>query len=213
MRASAAISLQLNKPLTKNSLNAIRNALQLAHGLDANPFQSVLGKAAVLIPLANVLNVPGLLLQVRAQGLRNHSGEVGFPGGRVDPPQTDPSLMAAALRETREELGIEPQDIEILGDMGPPEVNLRGNMVVYPFVGFVHHGSHVCDNDEPLPSCDITAIRKNISRAEVGALFHLPLAALASPSRLRSSFFRGNRPYWANLYRNQCTVTMWTTLK
>ncbi|KAF5337506.1 hypothetical protein D9757_014716 [Collybiopsis confluens] len=70
MRASAAISLQLNKPLTKNSLNAIRNALQLAHGLDANPFQSVLGKAAVLIPLANVLNVPGLLLQVRAQGLR-----------------------------------------------------------------------------------------------------------------------------------------------
>lgn len=48
--------------------------------------------------------------------------------------KTDPSYLDAALRETHEELGIGAQNIEILGQIGPPEVNLRGNMVVHPFV-------------------------------------------------------------------------------
>ncbi|KIK61588.1 hypothetical protein GYMLUDRAFT_567083 [Collybiopsis luxurians FD-317 M1] len=199
---AAAPYFHLSRPFTRKSLQAVRNALQLAQQIgDTASMQTAPGKAAVLIPLANVQNTPGILLEVRGKALRSHSGEVSFPGGRVDP--TDASLVDAALRETREELGIEPVNIEILGSIGPPEINLRGNMIVHPVVGFVHadpatsRSSSVPGDDEPLPSCDLTAIRKNISPVEVDAVFHLPLSSLISPPRLRSSLFRGNRPYWA----------------
>lgn len=42
--------------------------------------------------------------------------------------------MSGALRETQEELGIDPAQIEVLGEIGPPETNLRGDMTVWPFV-------------------------------------------------------------------------------
>jgi 8-oxo-dGTP pyrophosphatase MutT (NUDIX family) len=42
--------------------------------------------------------------------------------------------MSGALRETQEELGIDPAQIEVLGQIGPPEINLRGDMTVWPFV-------------------------------------------------------------------------------
>ena len=48
--------------------------------------------------------------------------------------QEDPSFLAAAMRETHEELGVPPDRVEILGTVGPPEMNLRGNMEVWPFV-------------------------------------------------------------------------------
>ncbi|KAJ3720949.1 NUDIX hydrolase domain-like protein [Lentinula raphanica] len=192
----------LTRPLTRRSLKSIQDGLINAQHLDDQiPTELAPGNAAVLIPLANVMDVPGILLEVRGKMMRNHSGEVSFPGGSVD--ATDSSYVEAALRETREELGIGAQDIEILGQIGPPEVNLRGNMVVYPFVGFVHAGSSHSDHtntvalDEPLPSCDLDAIRRNASQTEVDAVFHLPLSALTSPARLRASMFRGNRPYWA----------------
>ncbi|KAJ3745458.1 NUDIX hydrolase domain-like protein [Lentinula detonsa] len=189
----------LNRPLTRRSLRAIRDGLTSAQRLDDQiPTETVTGKAAVLIPFANVIDVPGILLEVRGTAMRSHSGEVSFPGGRVD--DTDETYVDAALRETREELGIGAHNIEVLGQIGPPEVNLRGNMVVYPFVGFVHanssHSDHNLADDEPLPSCDLNTIRENVSQAEVATVFHLPLSALASPDRLRASLFRGHRPYW-----------------
>jgi len=189
----------LNRPLTRNSLQSIRHGLRLAQRADdQTPTETAHGggEAAVLIPLANVQGVPGILLEVRGKTLRSHSGEISFPGGRVD--DTDASRMITALRETHEELGIEPRNIEILGHIGPPELNLRGNMLVYPFVGFVHADSSTAvTDDEPLPSCDLADLRKNLSQPEVDAVFHLPFSALASPARLRSSMFRGHRPYWA----------------
>lgn len=52
-------------------------------------------------------------------------------------------------------------------------------------------------SEDPLPSLDMPAIRKNVSKSEVDTVFHLPFSALTAPSRLRSSLFRGHRPYWA----------------
>jgi len=48
--------------------------------------------------------------------------------------QDDESFLHAALRETQEELGIEPSRIEVLGPIGSPEFNLSGDMLVWPFV-------------------------------------------------------------------------------
>lgn len=51
-------------------------------------------------------------------------------------------------------------------------------------------------DDEPLPSIDLEALRRKISKSEVDAVFHLPLSAITSPARLRSGRYRGNRLYW-----------------
>ncbi|KAK1232734.1 hypothetical protein PQX77_004132 [Marasmius sp. AFHP31] len=185
----------LTKPLTRGSLERIRTALATSKTRFTTPKAS--GNAAVLIPLCNVQNTPGILFEVRGKSLRAHSGEVSFPGGRVDP--TDTGHVHTALRETYEELGIPNSRIEILGNIGPPEINLRGDMVVWPVVGFIHQeASYSTDMspEDPLPSCDLTSIRAVASRTEVDSVFHLPFSALTSAVRLRSSMFRGNRPYW-----------------
>jgi 8-oxo-dGTP pyrophosphatase MutT (NUDIX family) len=56
-----------------------------------------------------------VLFTVRAAHLEEHKGEISFPGGRVDPEDSD--TLAAALRETWEEVGILPEDLTILGSM------------------------------------------------------------------------------------------------
>ena len=63
--------------------------------------------------------------------------------------------------------------------------------------GFVHASeeSKKTKEDEPFPSIDMNLIEG--SPDEVAAVFHVPIAALLAPSRLRSSLFRGGRPYWS----------------
>ncbi|KAF8845198.1 hypothetical protein BDN67DRAFT_962144 [Paxillus ammoniavirescens] len=127
--------ISLTAPFTRASLAEIRDALaraEKANGVFAPSPTEV--HAAVLVPLCNVGNVPGVLLEVRGK-LRTHSGEVSFPGGKVD--HTDSSCLAAALRETHEEVGILPDQIDVLGKFGPPERSLNG-LRVWPYVGFIH---------------------------------------------------------------------------
>ncbi|KIY52924.1 hypothetical protein FISHEDRAFT_28428, partial [Fistulina hepatica ATCC 64428] len=158
--------------------------------------------AAVLVPLCNIRNQPGILLEVRGKTMRSHSGEVRqvFPGGRVD--SIDASMQAAALRETHEELGIHPSHIEVLGSYGPVETSLNGTLRVWPFVGFVHAMS-VQDNesiryntDTPLPSLDLEVIQGQTSRKEVDSVFHMPLNILTQRRRIGQHRFREGRPYW-----------------
>ncbi|KAF8967695.1 NUDIX hydrolase domain-like protein, partial [Flammula alnicola] len=196
---SALISL--TKPFTPSTLQVLRNALRQNPGFseDALNKQGAVKRrnAAVLIPFCNVRGEPGILLEIRAKTLRSHSGEISFPGGRID--DTDESLIQGALRETQEELGIDQSQVEMLGEIGPPEMNLRGDMRVWPFVGFIHSEDEkrALAPDEPFPSLDIDALRKQASPSEVGTMIHLPLKAFASPTRIRSSMFRAQEPYWA----------------
>jgi len=188
--------ISLTKPITPNTLKALRDILKRPD--PTTPPPTTLRSAAVLIPFCNVGGEPGILLEVRSKSLRTHSGEISFPGGRID--DTDESFMSGALRETQEELGIDPGQIEVLGEIGPPETNLRGDMTVWPFVGFVHSASvenrALGSDDEPLPSLDIDILRKQLSPSEVAAVIHLPLSALISPTRIRNSLFRRQEPYW-----------------
>ncbi|UZO29085.1 uncharacterized protein OCT59_022577 [Rhizophagus irregularis] len=93
-------------------------------------------EAAVLMPLCVVNGKPSVLFTIRSMHLKTHTGEVSFPGGKRD--LTDPSLESTALRETYEEIGIPPSQIDILGrDSTMP--NKDRTMKIYPFVGFIKY--------------------------------------------------------------------------
>jgi 8-oxo-dGTP pyrophosphatase MutT (NUDIX family) len=79
--------------------------------------------AAVLVPIIDRPRSPSLLLTARAGHLRHHAGQISFPGGGIE--ANDEDVVAAALRETHEEIGIEGRYIEPLGFL-PDEIVLTG---------------------------------------------------------------------------------------
>jgi 8-oxo-dGTP pyrophosphatase MutT (NUDIX family) len=87
--------------------------------------------AAVLVPLL-LGEEPSVLFTRRHENMSRHPGEISFPGGL--PHDEDASLAETALRETHEEVGILPSDIELLGALAPVHTQVSSILVV-PFVG------------------------------------------------------------------------------
>lgn len=97
----------------------LRTALLDGHGrslvLESDPrarMSKPLAPAAVLVAITDRPE-PGLILTLRASSLRQHAGQIAFPGGRVDPEDADE--VAGALREAQEEVGLPPKDVEVIG--------------------------------------------------------------------------------------------------
>lgn len=74
-----------------------------------------------------------VLLNKRSQLVEHHKGEISFPGGAVDP--QDENLLATAIRETHEEMGIHPDDIDYLGDLD--DMPTISNFLISAFVGTI----------------------------------------------------------------------------
>jgi 8-oxo-dGTP pyrophosphatase MutT (NUDIX family) len=87
---------------------------------------------AVLVLLYPHRGEPHLVLTLRTSSLRLHSGQISLPGGRIDPHDFSPA--EAALRETREELGIGTDEVELWGALVPSFTH-ASNFVLIPFVG------------------------------------------------------------------------------
>ena len=134
--------------------------------------------AAVLLPIVKRPRGLTVLLTLRASDLRAHSGQVAFPGGKIDPGETP---REAALREAREEIGLEERFIEPLGWLDP---YLTGTgFCVAPLVGLID------------PSFTLA-----INRLEVDEVFEAPFAFLMDPSnhRLDEREWRGEvRKFYA----------------
>jgi 8-oxo-dGTP pyrophosphatase MutT (NUDIX family) len=92
-------------------------------------------RAAVLVPVYGSGDEKGIILTERSASLVMHAGQVAFPGGRYDPLQ-DTSLVATALRETFEEIGLPERVVEVIGAL-PERRTLSSNYMVSPFVGRV----------------------------------------------------------------------------
>jgi 8-oxo-dGTP pyrophosphatase MutT (NUDIX family) len=102
--------------------SALRDALELGRGRspallkgDSVPLadgRRPLSPAAVLMPVVD-RHEPGVILTVRTQTVRHHAGQIAFPGGRIDPQDEGP--IAAALREAEEEIGLQPDEVEVIG--------------------------------------------------------------------------------------------------
>ncbi len=102
-------------------------------GADLDLIKGELIPAAVLIPV--VMRETGLtvLLTQRTAHLRDHAGQVSFPGGRCEP--DDSSVEATALREAEEEVGLIPSQVEIIGRL--PVFRTITSFSVVPVVGLV----------------------------------------------------------------------------
>ncbi|XP_060083237.1 uncharacterized Nudix hydrolase NudL-like isoform X3 [Ylistrum balloti] len=112
-------------------------------------------RASVLIPLFWKNDEWHVLLTVRASGLRTHSGLVAFPGGKQD--DADENEITTALRESKEEIGLNPEDVQVLAVLPP---SLAGeNMLVTPVASII-------PNDF-VPKINVEEVRK---------VFDLPLS-------------------------------------
>ncbi len=85
------------------------------------------------MPIVDMPDGYHLLLTRRSAQLRRQPGDISFPGGAID--ENDPSALAAALRESKEEVGLEAKDVDILGEMDEHET-VTGFRIT-PFVGAV----------------------------------------------------------------------------
>lgn len=138
---------------------------------DRPPAISVNGKppSAVLVPFAEGSSGPELVLTRRAWHMRSHSGEVSFPGGRAEP--GDPDLLSTALRESREEIGLPAENVEVIGELDRLTTVSSPSLIV-PYVGLIH-GTPVL-RAEP---------------DEVDGILRVPLAELADPSIFREEIW------------------------
>ncbi len=90
-------------------------------------------RAAVLVLLVLYPDGPRLVYTRRTNHVLHHKGEISFPGGACE--DGDPDPVATALRETWEEIGVNPADVEVLGELD--EIITRSNFIVTPVVGAV----------------------------------------------------------------------------
>ena len=93
--------------------------------------------AAVLAPVYRDAQGDLRLVLIVRTDRGHHGGQLAFPGGRVDP--TDESLLATALRESHEEIGLEPAQVELVGALPPVGTFVTGYKV-HPFVGLIPEG-------------------------------------------------------------------------
>lgn len=110
--------------------------------------------AAVLVPIVDHSTGLTVLLTQRASHLKNHPGQISFPGGRIEP--RDGGALEAALRETEEEIGLSREHVHVAGYLDPHLV-ISGYWVT-PVVGFVQPG-----------------FRLQLDEREVAGTFEVPL--------------------------------------
>lgn len=144
--------------------------------LDAPPCRShgskSLTPAAVLLPLMKRDGEVRILFTKRSQSVRVHKGQISFPGGVRE--ESDQDLLATALREAHEEIGLLPADVDVLGSVGPVETVTSG-FLVHTFVGQIPH-------PYPFRLCD----------REVARILTVPLSFIADTANWHRSSSRVN---------------------
>jgi 8-oxo-dGTP pyrophosphatase MutT (NUDIX family) len=127
---------------------------------------------------------PGLILTLRREHMRTHAGQIAFPGGRIDPGE-DP--VAAALREAREEILLDPAAVEVVGTVEP--YRTVTGYVVTPVIGVIPPGLPLEPHEH-----------------EVADWFEAPLAFLLDPAnqQRRSALFQGvERHYYEIMWNDR----------
>jgi 8-oxo-dGTP pyrophosphatase MutT (NUDIX family) len=137
-------------------------------------------RACVLIPLVRTNAAWSILFSRRSANLAAHSGQIAFPGGAVEEGE---ALEAAAVRETEEEVGIPPRQVELIGRLD--DLITNSGFLVAPFAGVIAE-----------------RIEYVLQESEVEEVFEVPVDALLQPTQpeVRYVSFR-QRQYPAYFYR------------
>ena len=114
--------------------------------------------SAVLVPVVIKTGQYHLLFIQRTDRVKYHKGQISFPGGAYK--KADGQLMNTALREAREEIGLAPEDVELLGELDD-EPTTTSNYIISPFVGVI-----------PYP------YNFNLDKWETEELIEVPITAL-----------------------------------
>lgn len=136
----------------------------LPRGVPERLFDQPLTPAAVLVGIQERPGGLAVLLTRRTESLRDHPGQISFPGGRLE--RAEESPVAAALREAHEEIGLPPSRVELIGYL-PPQAVVTG-FAISPVIGLVP------GDFSPVPD-----------PAEVAEVFSVPLDFLMAPGSLR----------------------------
>lgn len=141
------------------------------------PAGRVLRPAGVLAPIIETDQGLSLLLTKRSAALKHHPGQIAFPGGKQD--DGDADVIAAALREAHEEIGLPPDCVEVLGTLPPHETVTSFH--VTPVIGFVH-----------------TAFNMVPEPGEVDEVFAVPLDHVLNPENyiIESRRWRGQMRHY-----------------
>lgn len=144
------------------------------------PAGRALRPAAVLVAVWDRPDGAHVVLTKRASHLQHHPGQIAFPGGKIDPADAGPE--AAALREAREEIGLDPALVEVLGHL-PAHETVTG-FTVTPILGHIR--------------ADFTAVPE---AGEVEEVFSVPLSHLMNLAN-----FRVEKRRWRGEWRHYYTV-------
>ena len=166
---------------------AFRHAIRGDHDLNpgVTPPSTALTPAAVLVPLIDHRNGMSVLLTQRTAHLTAHAGQISFPGGRIE--DTDPDAVAAALRETEEEVGLPRERVSVIGRL---DTYVTGTgFEIAPIVGVV---------DPPVPI--------SIDPFEVAEAFEVPLSFILdrrNHQRIEREVGAHNRAYFVLPYQGR----------
>jgi 8-oxo-dGTP pyrophosphatase MutT (NUDIX family) len=177
-RARARLTREVPPALTDHAATGIRGDLDLDPVMWEKAGVRATKPAAVLIPVVERPQ-PSVLLTQRTPDLSSHSGQIAFPGGKIDP--TDESPLAAALREAKEEIGLDASFVEPIGYLD----------LYLTFSGF---------RILPLLARVDPAYSVTINPAEVSEAFEVPLDFLMHPGnhqRLKRDWKGIERQYYA----------------
>ena len=148
------------------SLEQVRDALSTTGPPKAHPIEHTGVRAsAVLAPLYVEAGAVHIVFTRRAQHLRTHRGEVSFPGGGQE--KGDADLVATALREAKEETGLDPSLVEVIGELDHL-TTITSRSFIVPFVGVLSGRPEL----DPNP-------------AEVEKILHVPIGQLLDPDVFR----------------------------
>jgi 8-oxo-dGTP pyrophosphatase MutT (NUDIX family) len=156
------------------------------HDDKAPPDAKVNGVLILLYPNDDEIHLP-LILRPTYPGV--HSGQVSLPGGRIEP--CDDDVVETALRETEEEIGVLPSDVQILGQLSPLYIGASNN-IVHPSVGWIESRPVFHTDDR-----------------EVALLIEAPLNALLNPDNAHRETRTFNRRTAEVPYFSICDQIVW----
>jgi 8-oxo-dGTP pyrophosphatase MutT (NUDIX family) len=175
---------QLDLAELRRRLGAPQAQSAVAGDQGAEDERLALQSASVLMPIVARSGEMTMLFTRRTENLRSHSGQISFPGGRAEP--RDASPEATALRETHEEIGLEPEKVELIGRLS--EYRTRTGYRITPVIGVI-----------------VPPLELRPDAQEVDEVFEVPLEFLLDPRnhQRHSRLFQGEmRSFFAIPYRD-----------